>query len=158
MIKVDTENIFAGAGADLINALNQQKNSITCGRGTDQIAADTFDEIAGDCERIINSSPCKASTAGATMSGSGVVTVRVSCTADAAGSLQLRTAGKVKSSKRSKAKKLTLGQKSFKLKRGQSTKVKVRVKGAGKRVIKRSEKGVTTRRRSPCARSSGSAR
>jgi Ca2+-binding RTX toxin-like protein len=144
VIKADTENTMAGSGADLVNSLNQVKNSVTCGRGTDQIAADTFDEIAADCEKIINKSPCKASTAGTQMSGSGVVTVRVSCTADASGSLQLRTAGKVKTSKKSKrAKRLSLGRKSFKLKRGQSAKLKVRIKGSGKRVIKRSKKGIT---------------
>ena len=76
------------------------------------------------------------------MSASGVVTLRVSCTADAAGTLQLRTGGKVKTSKRAKAKRLNLGRKSFKLKRGQSAKVKIRIKGAGKRVIKRSKKGI----------------
>jgi len=72
-----------------------------------------------------------------------VVTVRVSCTQDASGSLELRTAGKVKTSKSSKAKRLDLGRKSFKLKRGQSLKLKVKIKGAGKRVIKRSKKGIT---------------
>ena len=101
------------------------KNSVSCGPGSDQIAADTFDEIAADCERIINSSPCKSSPDQAEMSKSGVVTVRVSCTADASGSLQLRTAGKVKTS--GQAKRLVLGSKSFKLGRGKNAKVKVRI-------------------------------
>ncbi len=142
VIKMDVENTKAGAGADIVNALNERKNSVSCGRGTDSIAADTFDEIAGDCERIVNTSPCKANADSAPMSASGVVTLRVSCTADASGTLQLRTGGKVKTSKQAKAKRLTLGRKAFKLKRGQSAKVKIRIKSAGKRVIKRSENGI----------------
>jgi hypothetical protein len=74
-----------------------------------------------------------------------VVTIRVSCTQDASGSLQLRTAGKVKSSKKARAKRLSLGRKSFKLKKGQNTKLKIRVKSSGKRAIKRSKRGVTAR-------------
>jgi Ca2+-binding RTX toxin-like protein len=146
VIKMDVENTNAGSGNDIVNSLNEVKNTVSCGRGSDAIAADTFDDIKGDCERIINTSPCKASPSPATMSGSGVVTIRVSCTQDASGSLQLRTAGKVKTSANSKhSKRLILGRKGFKLKRGQSVKLKVKIKGAGKRVIKRSKKGITAR-------------
>ena len=140
---MDVENTKAGAGADIVNALNERKNSVSCGRGTDSIAADTFDEIAGDCERIINSSPCKASAdrrhderqrrghaAGLLHRG------RLRHAAAA----HRRQGEDVQDS--AKAKRSTLGHKSFKLKRGQSTKVKVRIKGAGKRVIKRSKKGI----------------
>src|SRR4029450_5773522 len=119
-------NTTAAAGAAIVNALTERKNSVSCGRGTDSIAADTFDEIAGDCERIINTSPCKANADSAPMSASGVGTVRSPCTAAASGTLQLRTGGKVKTPKKAKAKRLTLGRKSFKLKRGQSAKLKIR--------------------------------
>jgi hypothetical protein len=146
VIKLDVEATTAGAANDSVNSKNGVKNSVSCGPGTDQILADTFDDIGGDCERIMNPNPCKVSPEPAAMSKKGVVTVKVSCTDDAAGALQLRTAGAVKTSKsKRRARRLSLGRRSFKAKRGQSLKVKVRIKGSGKRAIKLNKRGITAR-------------
>jgi hypothetical protein len=90
-----------------------------------------------------------------TMSGSGVVTVRVSCTEDASGSLLLQTYRPVKQldkarkkargSSKLKAKRVTLGRGSFKLRRGQNKKVKIRLKGSGRQLVKRRKKGLDAR-------------
>jgi hypothetical protein len=135
--------------------MNDVKNTVSCGGGSDRIAADTFDDIGADCERIVNTNPCKPSPEPATMSSSGVVTVRVSCTGDASGSLLLQTfvpatqlqkaRKKARKSDHLKAKRMTLGRASFKLRRGQNAKLRVRIKSDGKRIIKRSRKGIDAR-------------
>ena len=146
LLKRDVENTTAGSGDDLIASKNGVKNSISCGRGTDQIAADTFDDIGADCERIINTNPCKPSPAPAQMSSKGVVTIKVSCTDDASGSLVLQTFQPAKTSKKkARAKRVTLGRGSFKVKAGGNKKVKVRIKSTGKRLVKHSKKGLEAR-------------
>ena len=155
LIKLDVEATTAGSGADLVASRNGIRNSISCGPGSDQISADTFDDIGPDCERIINVNPCKPSTAPVAMSGSGVVTITVSCTDDASGSLLLQTykplkqldkaRKKARGSAKLKAKRVTLGKGSFKLKRGQNKKVKVRLKGSARQLVRRSKKGLDAR-------------
>jgi len=145
MVKVDVENAIAGSGNDLIVSKNGLPNSVSCGRGTDQIAADTFDDIGADCEQIVNTNPCKPSTGPAQMSSKGVVTIKVSCRDDASGSLLLQTYQAKKSSKKSPPKKIALGRSSFKLKAGGNTKVKVRLKKNGRKLVNRRKKGLDAR-------------
>ncbi len=145
IVKVDVENAIAGSGNDLIVSKNGLPNSVSCGRGRDQIAADTFDDIGADCEQIINTNPCKPSTSPAQMSSKGVVTIKVSCRDDASGSVLLQTYQAKKSSKKSPPKKITLGRSSFKLKAGGNTKVKVRLKKSGRKLVNRRKKGLDAR-------------
>jgi hypothetical protein len=147
VIKPDVENTSAGSGSDTVNSHNGVKNAVSCGGGIDQIVADTFDVVGDDCEQIMNPTPCKVSPEPATMSRSGVVSVKVSCTEQASGRLTLGTAGKVRTSqsKRAKARKLSLGAKSFTATAGQAKTLKVRVSRRGRRVVQRSKKGITVR-------------
>ena len=64
------------------------------------------------------------------MSSSGVVSLRLRCLSNAKGSVQLRSAGRVKTGK-GKARRISLGRKSFAGKKGQRLNVRVKVaKGA----------------------------
>jgi uncharacterized repeat protein (TIGR01451 family) len=47
------DDLSGGAGADHISARDGRRDTIRCGTGRDSVAADRFDRVARDCERVV---------------------------------------------------------------------------------------------------------
>lgn len=50
--QVFTTTIYAGDGPDAIKTVNGGHDIISCGPGTDQVQADSLDEVGADCETV----------------------------------------------------------------------------------------------------------
>ena len=93
------------------------------------------------------------------MSRKGVVKLRVSCPFSSKGTIRLQTARAVRAlfgadSKRKRARKLTLGSKSFSVRAGKAKTVKVKLNRKARRLVLR-KKRVGARARVVARRSSG---
>lgn len=140
-VRTDVESVRTGSGDDNINILDGAAGTATCGGGTDEVRADLDDEIGSGCESggIRQSSICAPATRTVRMSGGGVVSLRLRCLINAKGSVQLRSAGRVKSGK-GKARRISLGRKSFTAKKGQRLNVRVKVAKGARSVVKRKKR------------------
>ncbi len=47
------DTLQGGRGADVITTDDGDPDTISCGPGRDRVVADTFDRVAGDCERVM---------------------------------------------------------------------------------------------------------
>ena len=137
-VRTDVESARTGSGDDNIDLLDGAVGSATCGTGSDEVRADLDDEIGSGCESggVSQLSICAPSSRSVRMSGSGVVSLRMRCLSNARGTVQLRSAGRVKASK-GRARRITLGRKSFTGKRNQQLTVRVRVGKSARSVVKR---------------------
>jgi hypothetical protein len=140
-VRTDVESVRTGSGDDNINILDGAAGAATCGGGTDEVRADLDDEIGSGCESggVRQSSICAPATRTVKMSGSGVVSLRLRCLTNARGSVQLRSASRVKAGK-GKARRITLGRKSFTGKKGQRLNVKVKVAKGARSIVKRKKR------------------
>ena len=136
-VRTDIESVRTGAGDDKIDILDGAAGAATCGAGTDMVTADADDDIGAGCEAggVTQASICKPAVKTAPVSKSGTVTVRMRCGFSAKGTLQLKSAGKVKTGK-GKARKLTLGKKSFTGKKNQLVTVKVKMSKSARKALK----------------------
>ena len=138
-VRTDVESVRTGSGDDNIDILDGATGSATCGAGDDEVKADADDEIGSGCESggVSQLAAClSTSSGGLRMASNGNVTLRMRCASPAKGSVQLRSAGRVKVGK-GKARRLNLGKKSFTGKRGQVVTVRVKVSSSARRAIQR---------------------
>jgi hypothetical protein len=160
-VRTDVESVRTGSGDDRINISDGAAGSAVCGGGSDEVEADAADEIGSGCEAggVRQSAAClPTSSGGLRMSGSGTVTLRLRCAFAARGSVQLRSVGRVKVGK-GKARRMSLGRKSFTGKAGQAVTVRVKVAQSARNAIKRRkrlrvEQTLTVRRDGTSASSS----
>jgi Ca2+-binding RTX toxin-like protein len=140
-IRTDVESVTTGSGDDKIGIRDGAAGVATCGGGSDEVTVDLDDEIGSGCEAggIRQSSICSSTARKVRMTGSGVVTLRLRCQTNAQGRVQLRSAGRVKSGK-GKARRVTLGRKSFKAKKNQILTVRIKVAKGASRVVKRKKR------------------
>ena len=140
-VRTDVESVTTGSGDDTINIVDGATGTATCGAGTDAVTADLDDEIGSGCESggVSQSSLCVPNTRTVRMSGSGVVSLRLRCLTNAKGRVQLRSARSVKSGK-GRARRITLGSKSFTGKRNQLLTVRVKVAKGARSVVKRKKR------------------
>ncbi len=136
-VRTDVESARTGSGDDKIDIVDGAAGAATCGGGTDVVKADADDEIGAGCEAggVTQSSVCKPATKTAKVSKSGTVSVPMKCGFNARGTLQLKSAGKLKTGK-GKARKLSLGKKSFTGKAGKSVMVKVKISKSARKALK----------------------
>ena len=136
-VRTDVESARTGSGDDKIDIMDGAAGAATCGGGTDVVTADADDDIGAGCEAggVTQASICKPASKSAPVSKSGTVTVRMRCGFSAKGTLQLKSAGKVKTGK-GKARKLTLGKKSFTGKKNQLVNVKVKMSKSARKALK----------------------
>jgi Ca2+-binding RTX toxin-like protein len=138
-IRSTTEGARTGSGNDTIDVKDGVAGEVSCGKGNDTVTADPIDVIGGDCENVGISSVCSVRQNSVTMSGNGVVGIRLTCLASAKGTLTLKTVGAYKAAKKTR-KKVVLGRKKFSLKAGRSAMVKVRLSKKARRLVKRNKK------------------
>ena len=136
-VRTDVESVRTGSGDDQIDIDDGAAGLATCGGGTDVVTADAGDDVGSGCESsgIRQASLCTPSSKVANVSNSGTVGVRMRCGFSARGTLQLNSAGKVKTGK-GKARKLTLGKKSFSGKANQIVTVKVKISKSARKALK----------------------
>ncbi len=139
-VRTDVESVRTGSGDDKINIADGAAGAATCGGGTDKTTADPSDEIGSGCEAsgVRQAGICVPTSRSVKMSRSGLVRLRMTCAFKARGTIQLRSAGRVKSGK-GKARRLNLGRKSFSGTLGRLT-VSMRVAKSGRNVIKRKKR------------------
>jgi hypothetical protein len=139
-VRTDVESVRTGSGDDSINIADGAAGAATCGGGRDAVTADPSDEIGSGCEAegVRQSGICVPTSRSVRMSSSGLVSLRMTCAFNAKGSVQLRSAGRVRTGK-GKARRLVLGRKSFTSKLGKLT-VRIRVSKSGRSVIKRKKR------------------
>jgi Ca2+-binding RTX toxin-like protein len=137
LVRTDVESARTGSGDDDINVADGAAGGVTCGGGVDVVRADADDEIGSGCEAqgVTQSSVCKPASKVANVSKSATVSVRLRCGANGRGTLQLKSAGKVRTGK-GKRRKLNLGKKSFTGKRGQIVTVKVKMSKSARKALK----------------------
>jgi hypothetical protein len=90
--------LAGGDGDDTIAARDLSKDSIACGNGVDAVAADPFDAVAADCEKVSRGTGALSLPKTIDVSAKRVATVRVGCPAKAyggcrRGALTLRAKG-----------------------------------------------------------------
>ena len=51
-----TDSLDGGPGDDKLGARDGSADRVTCGDGNDEVTADSFDDVAGDCESILRAS------------------------------------------------------------------------------------------------------
>jgi Ca2+-binding RTX toxin-like protein len=140
-VRTDVESVRTGSGDDNINVLDGAVGTATCGGGTDEVRADLDDDIGSGCESggVKQSSICAPATRTVRMSKSGVVSLPLRCLTNAKGSVQLRSASRVKSGK-GKARRINLGRKSFTGKKGKRLNVRIKVAKRALSVVKRKKR------------------
>jgi Ca2+-binding RTX toxin-like protein len=126
LVRTDVESVTTGSSNDFVNSRDGVAGRISCGRGTDRVATDPDDRVAGDCEvTVAATARCSIARRSVKMSKSGAVKLKVSCPFEGKGRLTL-TRGK------------RLGRKSFTITRdGQSKTVKVKLSRRGRRDVRR---------------------
>ena len=137
-VRTDVESVRTGSGDDTINITDGATGEATCGGGTDSVRADAVDEIGSGCESggVRQSAACTPTSRSVRMSSSGAVSLRMRCAFAAKGTVQLRSAGRVKVGKR-KARRLNLGRKSFTGRAGQPVTVRLKLSKSARTTIKR---------------------
>lgn len=122
------------AGNDAVTARNSATDSIFCGDGIDPVIADTADTVAADCEQVdlpdVAAPLVTVSPRTLKLTAKRVVKLKVTCPAGETrcdGSVQLRTAAKVKPASGSRRRVLTLGSKSFAIGGGQTQSLTIKV-------------------------------
>jgi Ca2+-binding RTX toxin-like protein len=139
-IRVTVESTKTGAGDDSINVRDGIKGEVSCGRGRDVVTADAVDTVANDCEvkNVPALATCSVRSGSVTMSKTGVIRIRVTCPSAGKGKLTLQTSGAYKAKKTRK--KLKLGSKSFSVKAGKATTVKVKLSKKARRLVKKNKR------------------
>jgi Ca2+-binding RTX toxin-like protein len=137
-IKTNVEGVAGGAGRDRLDTSDGVAGDVSCGPGRDDLVADTVDRVDVDCEEVNGRAfgLCTASGGGLRVTPGGSVTVRVSCSFSARGSVRLATTNAVKSGKRI----LLLGSDSFSASGSRATPVKVDISREGRRLVVREKR------------------
>ena len=140
LVQTDVESVRTGSGDDVIDIGDGAAGAATCGAGTDEVTADPVDTIGEGCEaeRVKQAGICVPTARTVRVSRSGQVSLRMTCAFAAKGTVQLRSASRVKTGK-GKARRINLGKKSFTGKIGRVT-VKMRISKSGRSVIKRKKR------------------
>jgi Ca2+-binding RTX toxin-like protein len=128
LVKKDVENVTTGSGNDNVDSADGQVGKVSCGRGSDTVAArDTSDKIEDDCESILSTlASCQISKSAKVKRG--VVSIKVTCPAAGKGSVTVRQGGK------------RVGRKSFSARLGKSKTVKVKLSRKAKRALKKKKR------------------
>jgi Ca2+-binding RTX toxin-like protein len=141
LVRTDVESVTTGSGSDFVDSRDGVGGRISCGRGTDRVATDPEDRVAGDCEvSVVAAARCSISRRAVEMSRSGAVKLRVTCPFAATARLTLERGRR-------------LGSKRFTISRAGSSKtVRVKLSRKGRRAVGRRNRlrltaRVTARRR-----------
>ncbi len=137
-VRTDIESVRTGSGDDTIDIADGATGAASCGAGSDTVKADPSDEIGAGCESsgVSQAGICVTTPRSVRMSRSGVVTLRLTCAFNARGTVQLRSAGRVRPRKGAALRRLNLGRKSFTGRLGRVT-VRVKVSQSARAVIQR---------------------
>jgi Ca2+-binding RTX toxin-like protein len=125
LVRTDVESVSTGSGNDFVNSRDGVAGRIACGRGSDRVATEPQDRVAGDCEvTLAAAARCTIARRSVKMAKSGAVKVKVTCPVEGRGRLTLTRSGR-------------LGRKSFTISReGQSRRVKVKLSRKGRRALR----------------------
>jgi Ca2+-binding RTX toxin-like protein len=137
-IKTNVEGAATGAGADKLDTRDDVAGDVSCGRGRDELMADTADRVDADCEQVNGRAfgVCTASTRGL-RAVRGRVTVRLSCAFASRGTVRLTTTKAVRTRRGARARKLRLGSGSFSARAARTKSVRVKLSRDGRRVLNR---------------------
>lgn len=135
--------LAGGVGDDTIAARDASKDLIGCGAGVDSVAADPFDTVAADCEKVSRGTGALSLPRTIRVTPKRVATVRVGCPAKAFGGCRRGTLTLL-------AKGTKVATAAFTIGAGDSAKVQLRLSAKGLTAL-RNRKPRTLRATSPGA-------
>jgi RTX calcium-binding nonapeptide repeat (4 copies) len=131
------DHVDGGPGIDQIRLRDLDRDDVTCGVGTDSVAADRRDIAAADCEKVRRTAAM--SLALARRAAYPTVMLRLTCPASAfkscRGRVVIRTLSKVRTD--SGRRVLTVGVRRFTVGAGSTQVIGVRIRGSAKRFLGR---------------------
>ena len=140
LVRTDVESVTSGSGDDTIDIADGATGAAICGGGTDEVIADPADVVGNGCEAsgVRQAGICVPTARNVNVSKSGSLSLRMTCAFAAKGTVRLISASRVKTGK-GKARRISLGKKSFSGKIGKLT-VRVKVSKTGRSVLRRKKR------------------